>query len=132
MVGFMRQLRTLSRIHHLTVLVSTMSSCLVMAHSRQKQVLNAATNIRDSGGDSRSITNSSSAFVWTTRKPSLGPSFSFLSDGTLWLSRWKGREHADRMDVIPERESSDEITPEEEELYIAEVFTSRFIVSKTF
>lgn len=36
------------------------------------------------------------------------------------------------MDVIQERESSEEIAPEEGQLYIAEVFTSRFTVSAAF
>lgn len=93
MTAFMRQLRTLAETFSLTVLVinsSTLSSPL----------------------------NPDSAFLTTNRKPALGPSFTFLTDTTLWLGKF-----------LPEdgtRDSSDQTT------HIAEIFRSRVAYSKTW
>ncbi|KAK0470019.1 P-loop containing nucleoside triphosphate hydrolase protein [Desarmillaria tabescens] len=84
MSGFMQQLRSLAQALSLTVFV-----------------INDATALR---GD-----NSLSAFDWTTKKPALGPSFSFMSDSTLWLSRCQDQGDA--------------------EIYVAEMLHSRSTVS---
>ena len=52
--------------------------------------------------------NPASAFFGTTAKPSLGPTFSYLVDATLWLAKAKQVLDTDR-----------------EDLYIAEIFKSR-------
>ncbi|KAG7450952.1 P-loop containing nucleoside triphosphate hydrolase protein [Guyanagaster necrorhizus] len=69
MSGFMQQLRALAQSLSLTVFV-----------------INNATALR---GD-----DSLSAFEWTAKKPALGPSFSFMSDSTLWLSKCHDRDDA--------------------------------------
>ena len=52
--------------------------------------------------------NPASAFLGTTAKPSLGPTFSYLVDATLWLAKATQVLVADR-----------------EDLYVAEIFKSR-------
>ncbi|KAK0480249.1 P-loop containing nucleoside triphosphate hydrolase protein [Armillaria novae-zelandiae] len=86
MSGFMQQLRALSQTLSLTVFV-----------------INNATALR--GDDSLSV------FEWTTKKPALGPSFSFMSDSTLWLSKCQDQDSDDA------------------EIYVAEILRSRSTVS---
>lgn len=54
------------------------------------------------------VPNPASAFLGTTAKPSLGPTYSYLVDATLWLAKAKQVLDTDR-----------------EDLYIAEIFKSR-------
>ena len=56
----------------------------------------------------RGGSNPASAFSGTTAKPSLGPTFSYLVDATLWLAK------ADQI-----------LVTDREDLYIAEIFKSR-------
>lgn len=91
MTSFMRELRNLARTYYLTFLViNDTSSCL--PH------------------------NPDSVFAFTTRKPALGPSFTFLTDCTLWLSKTKNTQEA--------REGTS--------MHVAEVFRSRTTQSKTW
>lgn len=55
--------------------------------------------------------NPTSAFSGITAKPSLGPTFSYLVDATLWLAKANQASATDR-----------------EDLYIAEIFKSRMVV----
>lgn len=57
--------------------------------------------------------NRDSAFLSTIRKPALGPSFTFLTDTTVWLSRDTGGGDAEDGSTT----------------YVAEVFRSRTMVS---
>lgn len=57
-----------------------------------------------SGGGS----NPASAFSGVTTKPSLGPTFSYLVDATLWLAK-----------------ANQVLATDREELFIAEIFKSR-------
>ncbi|KAH9949902.1 P-loop containing nucleoside triphosphate hydrolase protein [Amylocystis lapponica] len=93
MTSFMRQLRALADAFSLTILV-----------------INSSTV--------SSPRNLDSAFVSTARKPALGPSFTFLTDTTVWLSDYKedGQRHRD----------------EEGSIHIAEIFRSRTTLSKTW
>ncbi|KAI0760960.1 P-loop containing nucleoside triphosphate hydrolase protein [Trametes elegans] len=90
MTTFMRQLRTFADTYMLTILV-----------------INAATKI---------LPGNPEAVFETTRKPALGPSFTFLTDATLWLSQ----------------RSPLSSTDEEATLHVAEVFRSRTTRSKTW
>ncbi|KAI0955918.1 hypothetical protein AcV7_006457 [Taiwanofungus camphoratus] len=91
MTTFMRQLRALAEAFSLTILViNTSTAC--------------------------SPRNLDSAFLSTVRKPALGPSFTYLTDTTLWLSKCMlDVDEADAPDV-----------------YIAEIFRSRTTRSKTW
>ncbi|KAL6302515.1 P-loop containing nucleoside triphosphate hydrolase protein [Sparassis latifolia] len=92
MTTFMRQLRALADAFSLTILVINTSS-------------------------GSSPWNPDSAFLSTTRKPALGPSFTFLTETTLWLAKC-------------ESEGDD---PEQEcTTHVAEVFRSRTKRSKTW
>lgn len=91
MTTFMRQLRELAHTFGITIFVINGTS--------------AATPF-----------NPSSAFASTIRKPALGPSFTFMTDCTLWLWKAKG-------------------TPDSEgpfSVHVAEVFRSRTTRSKTW
>ncbi|KAL4267073.1 hypothetical protein AB1N83_000677 [Pleurotus pulmonarius] len=63
MVGFMRHLRALAQSSNASVLV-----------------------INDSTSNGNNQLNPNAVFP-TTRKPALGPSFPFLTDATLWITR---------------------------------------------
>lgn len=52
--------------------------------------------------------NPASAFSGTTAKPSLGPTFSYLVDATLWLAK-----------------ANQVLATDKEDLYVAEIFKSR-------
>jgi len=58
--------------------------------------------------------NPVSAFSGTTGKPSLGPTFSYLVDATLWLAK-----------------ANQVLVTDREDLYIAEIFKSRKTVFST-
>ncbi|KAL4062143.1 P-loop containing nucleoside triphosphate hydrolase protein [Scleroderma citrinum] len=89
MSTFMRELRDLARTHYFTFLVVNNTSSY-LPH------------------------NPDSAFASTTRKPALGPSFTFLTDCTLWLAKSKN---------IEETEGATS-------MHVAEVFRSRMTQSK--
>ncbi|KAG1882165.1 P-loop containing nucleoside triphosphate hydrolase protein [Suillus subluteus] len=91
MTTFMRHLRELARTFGITVMVIN-------------------------GTSSAAPFNQSSAFASTIRKPALGPSFTFMTDCTLWLSKTKD---------MPDPEGSFS-------LHVAEVFRSRATRSKTW
>ncbi|KAF8591144.1 hypothetical protein K439DRAFT_1062353 [Ramaria rubella] len=97
MTTFMRQLSSVARTYSLTVLATNTS---VQAHPQ----------------------NPYSAFSTTTTKPALGPSFTFLTDETLWLSS------AQKLKL--QREPGTEIPGAE--IFIAEVFRSHSTLCKTW
>ncbi|KAF8518215.1 hypothetical protein JB92DRAFT_2121701 [Gautieria morchelliformis] len=97
MMTFMRQLGSLARTYALTGLVT-----------------NASVQSLPQ--------NPYSAFSTTTTKPALGPSFTFLTDDTVWLS--------DAQNLLP-KEKQDKKTMGTE-VFIAEVFRSRSTFSKTW
>ncbi|TBU41488.1 P-loop containing nucleoside triphosphate hydrolase protein [Dichomitus squalens] len=99
MTTFMRQLRALAELSPLTVIV-----------------INSSTRLEPRNPESR---NSEAVFEMR-RKPTLGPSFTFLTDATLWLSR---RDP----DASGESRAGDEST-----LHTAEVLRSRITRSKTW
>jgi RAD51-like protein 3 len=83
MDGLMRELRALAQKHFLSVLVrDILLSYLPLFHSAHffYQVINNTTSSYPS--DPQSVFNS------TIRKPALGPSFTALTDVTLWLSQY--------------------------------------------
>ncbi|TFY64123.1 hypothetical protein EVJ58_g2823 [Rhodofomes roseus] len=88
MTTFMRQLQTLAESFSLTILV-----------------INTSTKCTPRNPDS--------VFATTDRKPALGPSFTFLTDTTLWLAR---RETAEDGGAT----------------HVAEVFRSRLVPSRTW
>lgn len=62
-------------------------------------------------------TNANSVFASTTRKPALGASFTYLSDATLWMTKWTA-------DFGLRAEEADK-----GEIYVAELFRSKSMVS---
>ncbi|THH14118.1 hypothetical protein EW146_g6183 [Bondarzewia mesenterica] len=100
MTTFMRSLRTLARTHALFILV-----------------LNSSTV---------SNTNSASAFAWTTHKPALGPSFTFLTDATLWLARPPPSALNPTSSAADDHDGDSD--RDQQELRIAEVLRSRISV----
>jgi RAD51-like protein 3 len=94
MASFMQQLRSLAQTFSLVVFV-----------------INDNTFCNPSNPDS--------AFLTTNRKPALGPSFPFLSDSTLWLSKYS--------DNIANVSGTDKFTT-----HIAEVFRSKSERSRTW
>jgi hypothetical protein len=85
--------------------------------------------VRGIGTNDRPTVSSSnplSSFSWTTKKSALGPSFSFLTDGTLWLSQWYGRQEDAQMQSPAEQQM---VNGSETQLRVAEVLTSRNSVS---
>ncbi|KAI0741913.1 P-loop containing nucleoside triphosphate hydrolase protein [Daedaleopsis nitida] len=97
MTTFMRQLRSYADAFCLTVIV-----------------VNGSTRIGPRNPDSK---NAEAVFE-TDRKPALGPSFTFMTDATLWLSLRELREG--------ESEDSDST------IHVAEVFRSRSTRSRTW
>ncbi|KAG2157975.1 P-loop containing nucleoside triphosphate hydrolase protein [Suillus bovinus] len=91
MITFMRRLRELSRTFGISIMVINGTSAAVPF-------------------------NQSSAFASTIRKPALGPSFTFMTDCTIWLSKTKD---------IPDPEGPFSV-------HVAEVFRSRATRSKTW
>ncbi|KZT07752.1 P-loop containing nucleoside triphosphate hydrolase protein [Laetiporus sulphureus 93-53] len=92
MTTFMRQLRSLAESFSLLILViNTSTKCLPR--------------------------NPDSAFMSTDRKPALGPSFTFLTDTTLWISQ---------TDDVGEEADGSTIR------HVAEVFRSRHTASRTW
>jgi RAD51-like protein 3 len=63
--------------------------------------------------------NLHSAFPTTVRKPALGPSFTFLTDGTLWLAKYA-------------ESGGDGKDGDGSTLHIAEVFKSKTTVRRKF
>ncbi|KAI0326484.1 P-loop containing nucleoside triphosphate hydrolase protein [Cubamyces sp. BRFM 1775] len=93
MTTFMRQLHAFADSFSLTIIV-----------------INSSTNI---------LPRNPEAVFETTRKPALGPSFTFMTDATLWLSRRDADNSSNEADY-------------ESTLHVAEVFRSRISRSKTW
>ena len=78
------------------------------------QVINSATVFAP--GENSLKHNPNSAFSTTVKKPALGPSFTFLTDATLWLSA-----------IRAERATMDELE-DWSTTHVAEIFRSKTTV----
>lgn len=106
MTTFMQHLRIMARSYYLTFLVSIYTFYITL--SNPLEIVNNTSASHPH--------NPLSAFSSTTRKPALGPSFTFLTDCTIWLVRHEGMTNA-------EAGSS---------MHVAEIFKSRTTVSLRF
>ncbi|KAG9315058.1 P-loop containing nucleoside triphosphate hydrolase protein [Chiua virens] len=77
MTTFMQHLRTLARSYYLAFLVSICTFHIIFSDALEVVNNTSASPLH----------NSLSVFPSTTRKPALGPSFTFLTDCTIWLAR---------------------------------------------
>lgn len=102
MSTFMRQLRALAETYFITILVSC-QLLIVFHRAHGLQAINTSTIATPQNRDLK--------FSWTDRKPALGPSFTFLTDTTIWLSKYN-------------KEDQDQ----DASLHIAEVLRSRSVV----
>ncbi|KAH9912282.1 uncharacterized protein B0H18DRAFT_1217175 [Fomitopsis serialis] len=102
MTTFMRQLQTLAQSFSLTILVSP---------SGFPGTIRPITSLLAGINSSTRCTprNPDSVFATTDRKPALGPSFTFLTDTTLWLARHDTAEDGSAT-------------------HVAEIFRSRMVV----
>ncbi|ETW83189.1 hypothetical protein HETIRDRAFT_314894 [Heterobasidion irregulare TC 32-1] len=105
MVTFMRTLRILAQTHLLCILV-----------------INSSTIVKSS--------NLASILTTATRKPALGPSFTFLTDATLWLARPPASELGDTSHDAANQGEIDEKSASD--LRVAEVLRSRISVRIEF
>ncbi|KAJ4475796.1 P-loop containing nucleoside triphosphate hydrolase protein [Lentinula aciculospora] len=104
MSAFMRYLRELATRHSLLVLLVN-NATLMRAPSTGRSQTSAEP-----------VSNPYSDFASTIRKPALGPSFTFMTDATLWVS------------IYPEQiENEDRSTA-----HVVEVFRSKFSVSRVW
>lgn len=110
MTSFMRQLRSLARTYSLSILVRGKTFTRAYSHLNLLKVLN--------GTSASAPHNPQSAFLTTTRKPALGPTFTFMTDATLWLA--KRHQHPGGTGGLAAQESGDN--------YVAELFRSRTMV----
>ncbi len=111
MTTFMRQLQALAEQFLLTVIVSGSSSLTFVLHRADYiQAINSSTSLGQRNPKPR---NPEAAFE-IMRKPALGPSFTFLTDATLWLAK-RRPDPGDRID-------------DASTLYTAQVFRSRTTV----
>ena len=78
----MRHLRSMARSYYLAFLVSVCTSHLALSNPSEV-VNNTSASLPH---------NPLSAFSSTVRKPALGPSFTFLTDCTIWLARQEDAE----------------------------------------
>lgn len=98
MSTFMRHLRTMARSHYLAFLVSLYTVHIALSNSLKIVNNTSASHPHDPSS--------------TTRKPALGPSFTFLTDCTIWLARHDGAANAEAGSSI----------------HVAEIFKSRSTV----
>lgn len=106
MIAFMRTLRTLAQTHLLCILV-----------------INSSTIVKSS--------NPASMLTTVTRKPALGPSFTFLTDATLWLARPPASEPGDTSIISHDTANQGETSEKSAgDLRVAEVLRSRISLSR--
>jgi hypothetical protein len=79
MTGFMRQLRAFAQIFSMTVFVRRLRSLILHDYLTIRQVVNNSAAFTPFVAGS--VSNNPNI-----RKPALGPSFTFLTDATLWLA----------------------------------------------
>jgi RAD51-like protein 3 len=79
MTGFMRQLRAFAQIFSMTVFVRRLRSLIFHDYLIIRQVVNNSAAFTPFVASS--VSNNPNI-----RKPALGPSFTFLTDATLWLA----------------------------------------------
>ena len=103
MTTFMQHLRRMARSYYLTFLVSVYTSHMALSDSLQ--IINNTS--------ASPPHNPLSAFSSTTRKPALGPSFTFLTDCTIWLARHEDATNSEAGTTT----------------HVAEIFKSRSTVS---
>ncbi|KAE9395845.1 hypothetical protein BT96DRAFT_942151 [Gymnopus androsaceus JB14] len=104
MTGLMRYLRHLATRYSLLVLIVNNATLMSAPASSKGQMPFKPTS------------NPHSAFASTIRKPALGPSFTFMTDATLWVSFW------------PEQQESEKGST----THVVEVFRSRFSKSNVW
>lgn len=104
MTTFMRHLRSMARSYYLAFLVRIYIFTYGITLSNALQVVN-----NTSASPPR---NPMSVFSSTVRKPALGPSFTFLTDCTIWLARHENTTNAEAGTSI----------------HVAEIFKSRSTV----
>lgn len=102
MTTFMQHLRSMARSYYLAFLVSAYTFHVALSNS-----LEIVNNTSASPPH-----NPLSAFSSTTRKPALGPSFTFLTDCTIWLATHEDTTNAEAGSSI----------------HVAEIFRSRSTV----
>lgn len=103
MTTFMQHLRSMARSYYLAFLVSAYT--FHVASSNSLEIINDTSSAHPH--------NPLSAFSSTTRKPALGPSFTFLTDCTIWVAKQEGTTDAEAGSSI----------------HVAEIFKSRSTVS---
>ncbi|KAJ3999254.1 P-loop containing nucleoside triphosphate hydrolase protein [Lentinula boryana] len=101
MAAFMRYLRDLAKRYSVIILLINNATLMQARSTTRAQTTAEAINPR-------------SVFASTIRKPALGPSFTFMTDATLWVSLWPAQE-----------EDEEKFTT-----HLVEVFRSKFSVSK--
>ncbi|TFY65562.1 hypothetical protein EVG20_g5526 [Dentipellis fragilis] len=84
-------------------------------------VINTSTNANGS--------NPSSVFAETTRKPALGPSFTFLTDTTLWVAHPPPPSERDSDPFLEDPSEEDKSVVNPAEVRVVEVFRSSMSVS---
>ncbi|KAJ3741718.1 P-loop containing nucleoside triphosphate hydrolase protein [Lentinula detonsa] len=101
MAAFMRYLRDFAKRYSVIILLINNATLMQPRSTARAQTTAEVTNPR-------------SVFASTIRKPALGPSFTFMTDATLWVSLWPAQE-----------EDEEKFTT-----HVVEVFRSKFSVSK--
>ncbi|KAJ3733885.1 P-loop containing nucleoside triphosphate hydrolase protein [Lentinula guzmanii] len=101
MAAFMRYLRDFAKRYSVIILLINNATLMQPPSTARAQTTAEVTNPR-------------SVFASTIRKPALGPSFTFMTDATLWVSLWPAQE-----------EDEEKFTT-----HVVEVFRSKFSVSK--
>ena len=77
--------------------------------------------------------NPASMLTTATRKPALGPSFTFLTDATLWLARPPASEPGDTSTISHDAANQGEVDEKSaSDLRVAEVLRSRISVRAVF
>ncbi|KAJ3795877.1 P-loop containing nucleoside triphosphate hydrolase protein [Lentinula aff. detonsa] len=101
MAAFMRYLRDFAKRYSVIILLINNATLMQARSTARAQTTTEVTNPR-------------SVFASTIRKPALGPSFTFMTDATLWVSLWPAQE-----------DDEEKFTT-----HVVEVFRSKFSVSK--
>jgi hypothetical protein len=117
MTEFMMRLRALARKHMLSVMVSLCGFSLASLMSIPSKVLNGSA--RMSAPDQPPKQYLLSHFPGNSR-PALGSTFTFLADGTLWMTKYNGE-----MGNVRARDGRD---IDEKEVRIVEMVKGRYTV----
>jgi RAD51-like protein 3 len=109
MISFMQQLKSLAETHSLTILV-LVAYCVLCSSflTSTDQILNSTSSALPHTHQSRRSS--------TARKPALGPSFTYMTDTTLWLSKSPASHTIEQADTL------------EAPIHTAEILRSKFTV----